>query len=296
MLIDLQLHSTYSDGYLTPTELARFVSKFGVKAASLTDHNTVGGIDEFRNACESYNIQVITGVEIYTYTDHHQFNVLWYNFDDTHPGLHTILRESQIRRKHLVRAALQRLKKYGFSIEAEKILDKYTHYTPLNHVIDDVLSTERNAQLVKRELKITNPQETDVIQHYLKNQGIGKLRNSLINFKRIVELRKKIGGQLILCHPSKHRNYKTIDQNYWKKLHKIGVDGVEVLSPHHSYSAIATIQKMAREIGFIETGGSDFHRKITEHNSIEHSWQYFTIDSELLNDVDVVLKNKKIPS
>ncbi len=43
MLIDLQLHSTYSDGRLTPTEAAKFAVSNNVKVASLTDHNTVGG-------------------------------------------------------------------------------------------------------------------------------------------------------------------------------------------------------------------------------------------------------------
>ncbi|MCK5026810.1 MAG: PHP domain-containing protein [Candidatus Pacebacteria bacterium] len=292
MLIDLQLHSTYSDGYLTPTELAGFISKFGIKIAALTDHNTVGGIDEFRNACATHNIQAVTGVEIYTYLDHHRFNVLWYNFDDTHPKLHTILRESQVRRRRLVRAALYRLEKHGFLIETERILDKYTHYIPLNHIIDDVLSEEKNRQLVKKELKIDNPQEIDVIQHYLRNRDIGKLRNGLINFERITKLRKDIGGQLVLCHPTKHQNHKTIDQNFWRKLHKLGMDGIETLSPHHSFSAIAHMQKIAREIGFIETGGSDFHKEISEDNLMKYSWQYFTINSNLLNGVEVVLKNK----
>ncbi|MBU4375047.1 PHP domain-containing protein, partial [Patescibacteria group bacterium] len=64
MLIDLQLHSTYSDGYLTPTELAGFLAKQGVKIAALTDHNTVGGLDEFRQACRACKIKPITGVEL----------------------------------------------------------------------------------------------------------------------------------------------------------------------------------------------------------------------------------------
>jgi predicted metal-dependent phosphoesterase TrpH len=51
MLIDLQFHSTYSDGYLTPTQLAQFMSKQGIKVAALTDHNTVSGINQFKKPC-----------------------------------------------------------------------------------------------------------------------------------------------------------------------------------------------------------------------------------------------------
>jgi predicted metal-dependent phosphoesterase TrpH len=62
MLIDLQLHSTYSDGYLTPTQIVKFIAKHGIKVAAITDHNTVSGLYEFRNSCKKYKIKPITGI------------------------------------------------------------------------------------------------------------------------------------------------------------------------------------------------------------------------------------------
>ena len=62
MLIDLQTHSTYSNGYLTPNELVRFIAKQGVKIAALTDHNTVGELSESRQVYRKYNIKPIMGV------------------------------------------------------------------------------------------------------------------------------------------------------------------------------------------------------------------------------------------
>lgn len=109
MYIDLQLHSTYSDGYLTPTEVVKFIAKQGVKAAALTDHNTVGGLDEFRLACRQYNIKPITGLEIYVKLHSRRFNIIWYNFDDTDPELHDMLRDSQMRRRRKVRFILNKL-------------------------------------------------------------------------------------------------------------------------------------------------------------------------------------------
>ncbi len=72
MLIDLQLHSTYSDGYLTPTELVDFVGRCNVKVASLTDHNTVGGLEEFKAAAKRKKIKVINGMEIYVKFNNHK--------------------------------------------------------------------------------------------------------------------------------------------------------------------------------------------------------------------------------
>jgi len=138
MLIDLQLHSTYSDGYLTPTELVKFIASKGVKVASLTDHNTVGGLDEFRQACRKYKIKPIVGLELYVKMGAKRFNLLWYNFDDKNPYLHEILRASQARRKNQVRLILKKLVKRGFKIKVDKILDKYNHYVPINHIANEI--------------------------------------------------------------------------------------------------------------------------------------------------------------
>ena len=60
--IDLQFHSTYSDGSLTPTKLVNFLAKQKIKVASLTDHNTVAGLDEFFSACKKKEIKTISGI------------------------------------------------------------------------------------------------------------------------------------------------------------------------------------------------------------------------------------------
>jgi len=97
MKIDLQFHSTYSDGFFSPTELVGFLVKNKIKVAALTDHNTVKGQDEFKRAAKKANIKVITGMELYVYLEHRHFNILWYNFDYKDPELHDLLRKTQIR-------------------------------------------------------------------------------------------------------------------------------------------------------------------------------------------------------
>ena len=123
MLIDLQLHSTYSDGYLTPSEAAKFLARESVKIASLTDHNTVGGLPEFKIACRKYGIKFITGLELYARLGNKKFNLIWYNFDYKNPLLHKLLRESQIRRRGMARIALEKLIQIGLKIDKNKILD-----------------------------------------------------------------------------------------------------------------------------------------------------------------------------
>ena len=286
MLIDLQLHSTYSDGYLTPTELVKYLQKRKVKTAALTDHNTVGGVHEFKKICKQNKIKPIIGTELYVKLGNKKFNILWYNFDYNSPDLHDLLRDSQRRRRKMFRMSLERLVDDGFKINVNKILDKYNHYVPLNHVVDDILANKFNYNKIKKELKIKIVLESDVIGEYLRNKKTGKLQNSYLDINRVFKLRKKIGGQIILCHPAKHHYIK---ENFLIKLKKLGLDGIELLSPHHSHNAIMYMQFLARELELIETGGSDFHRPEGSKQLIQGSWDYFKIDSGYLKGIKKII-------
>jgi len=286
MLIDLQLHSTYSDGYLTPTELANYISKQGVKIASLTDHNTVAGLDEFRHACQKLKIKPITGLEFYVKLKHRQFNILWFNFDDTSPELHNVLRDSQMRRRGKIRKILNKLNILGFKIEVEKTLDKYSHYIPLNRVVDDIWKIPHNRKIIKKNLNNQTPREEEIMNRYFHNKEIGRLKNSHINIERIIKLKKKIGGQIIINHPGK---YDFLKMRYLQELKKMGIDGLEVLSPHHSYGAVVYAQRIAEQMKFITTGGSDFHRYEEKNKFIHAAWQYYKIDSKLLSGVEKII-------
>ena len=286
MLIDLQLHSTYSDGYLSPTELVKFIKSKGIKIASLTDHNTVAGLHEFRHACRNCNIKSIIGLELYVKLENTKFNLLWYNFNDDSPELHDMLRKSQIRRRRKARKILNKLTEIGFVIN-DKILDKYTHYVPINKIVDEVSSEKLNLEKIKKELKTEKPREEEIIRKYFRDDKIGKLLPSYIDFKKIVKLRKNIGGQLILCHPAKH---SWIKKDFVKKLKNLGLDGIELLSPHHSYGALCYLQELSRDLDLIETGGSDFHRYRRYGHIIQHALQYYKIRDNLLRGVGKVIK------
>lgn len=286
MLIDLQIHSTYSDGYLTPTELAGTLHKKGIKVAALTDHNTVGGLDLFRKACKKYKIKPISGIELYVTYKRKRMNMLWYNFDEVNQKLHKILKNSHVRRKTSVRKILERLIRRGMKIDIDKLFDKYTRYTPVNHIIDDIWSTPANRKVIKERLELKNPREEDIIREFFRNPDIGMLRETYIGLERILKIKKEVGGQLVLNHPAKHRYIKV--ENI-EELRKLDIDGIEVLSPHHSVGAVMYIQQLAREFNFIETGGSDFHKFEGYNYPIQSSWDYFTIDSKLLRNVDRII-------
>lgn len=286
MLIDLQLHSTYSDGYLTPTELANFIAKQGVKVAALTDHNTVAGLYEFRIACKKQKIKPITGIELYAKLNNSKFNVLWYNFDDERSELHDLLRQTQIKRRGNVRRIVTSLIAGGLKINLNKFLDKHTHYVPINRLVDEIWDHPANKARIKKELKLENPREEDIIIKILKNKSFSILRESRVDINRIIALKKKIGGQLVFNHPGKHGYVR---REFIQKIKNAGVEGIEILTPHHSIGAVTFFQYIADEMGFIPTGGSDFHRHEGGKYLVQNSWDYYKIDSKYLKGIEKII-------
>ena len=284
MLIDLQLHSTNSDGYLSPTELAKFCHERGVKAASLTDHNTVSGLEEFRRACKQYKIAVIAGMEIYVKLGSQHFNLLWYNFDTEHPYLHKLLRDSQLRRRANVRRALAKLVKKKYQLDVNGILDSHSHYLPINRIIDSFFPL--NKKRIQRELGKKNILETEIIRAYFRNPQQARLHESYIDIKRVAKIKKQVGGQLILAHPCK---FRWMTEDNIRKLLAFGLDGLEVLSPHHSWEGVSYLQALADRHKLITTGGTDFHRfEKDDWYKIKSACSYFSIHSKLLPGVEVV--------
>lgn len=286
MLIDLQLHSSYSDGYFTPTEVAKFIKSKGVEIAALTDHNTVAGLDEFRRACRALGIKPITGLEFYVKLGNKRFNLLWFNFDDQNPELHKLLRDSQIRRRGKVRKVLHKLLEQGFKFDINRIVDKYNHYIPLNHIVNDVSNSPANMRKIRQELNNKKPRENEIMDAYFLGERGKRLEESYINIHRIIALRKQIGGQLILNHPGKHNQLR---RDLLIKLKDLGIDGIEVLSPHHSYGAVVYAQHIAKELGFIMTGGSDFHVQEDDTHLLRDAWDYYKIDAKYLAGIKKII-------
>ena len=69
----------------------------------------------------------------------------------------------------------------------------------------------------------------------------------------------------------------------------MGIEGIEKLSPHHPFGAVMYIQFLAREYGFIETGGSDFHRHEGGNQLIQNSWEYYKINSDKLHGIETII-------
>jgi 3',5'-nucleoside bisphosphate phosphatase len=299
MLIDLQLHSNYSDGYLSPTELVRFIKSKGVKVAALTDHNTTEGLDEFFKETKRNGIKPIVGMEIYAKYKTKKINLLWYNFDRNNLKLQEIMESSRRRRALLVKNILLKLRRRGYKIDVDKILSEFKHYIPVNRLADKIVEEKFNYNLVFKNVKekrkkfpgfskkmLLPLREDDILGELFFNKKIGRLNESYINIERLFRIKKEVGGQIIFCHPGKYNKFA---KNMTEKLKEMGLDGIEVLSPHHSIGAIMYSQFLSEKLDLIATGGSDFHLPEGGSSLIQDSWEWFKVDSKYLRRVKEII-------
>lgn len=82
--IDLHVHSTYSDGTLTPSELVKKAFSINLAAMALTDHDTIDGIPEAVSCAADYDIELIPGIELSTFYDKKEIHIVGIYIDYTY--------------------------------------------------------------------------------------------------------------------------------------------------------------------------------------------------------------------
>ena len=121
---DLHIHTTESDGLLSPKEVALWACKKNLKAISITDHDTINGIDEATSEAKKYDIIVVPGIELSTDYKGREIHVLGYYIDCHNEYLISILEKlKQSRYKRSIKM-IERLNKIGINIDLTDV-EKY---------------------------------------------------------------------------------------------------------------------------------------------------------------------------
>lgn len=286
MRIDLQIHSLYSDGYLSPRKLAVLLHRYQIKAASLTDHNNITGQEEFKRACQKYKIKAVLGLELYVRYRNWKFNLLWYNYNLDSKDLQKLLEETWQRRRRSVERVMSHLRHQGFRLDLKKFFARHPAYIPTNHLADAIMAVPGNLKILRETLKKKEIQEHDVIRTCLYPPEGMRLEEARVSLTKILKLRRQIGGQLLFCHPGLHDKFRG---ELLESVLDAGVDGIELLSPHHGYNTMMHLNNLANRRRVITSGGSDFHRPGMQGSRLRYAWDWFVIDSDSLPGVGKII-------
>src|SRR6266511_542462 len=122
--VDLHVHTTWSDGRLTPREVIQEAAKLGLSAIAVTDHDVVGGLDEAAEAAAEVGIDLVPAVELTAGWRGRTVHMLGYFIDPYHVGLQSALARAEAASRTHVEAVLEELARQGEPLSTEG-LDQY---------------------------------------------------------------------------------------------------------------------------------------------------------------------------
>ncbi len=241
-ITDLHMHTTYSDGRYTPTELIELAYSKGIQILSITDHDSINAYKEAFDAAKDFNIELITGLEISTDIEDTEVHLLAYFIDTESDELNKYLDFFREERFQRAKRIIKKLQNLGLKITMDDVMDLAKNSAVGRpHIASALL-----------ELKLVNNfyQAFDL---YLGNTAPAYERKIHVSAQSALKLISDAGGLSFIAHPG------TMDEYILTKLIKTGVDGIEVIHPSHTKYQIKFYRGIVNQYCLLESGGSDFH-------------------------------------
>jgi predicted metal-dependent phosphoesterase TrpH len=242
---DLHIHSTYSDGRLTPTELIERAASKGLEVLALTDHDCTDGIAEAQDAAQRYpRLLFIPGVELSTDAPQEEVHVLGYFLDWQDPRFQARL--DRLRRSRLERGQkmLAKLKDLGIDVSWQRV----------NEIAGDGAVGRPHIALAMLEAGHI-PSLEEAFERYLGRNGPAYVEREKITPAEAVQLLTDASGLPVLAHPRDLQNLESL----LVELKEASLIGIEVYYQDYDQQAIERLLAVARQHALLPLGGSDFH-------------------------------------
>jgi predicted metal-dependent phosphoesterase TrpH len=255
--IDLHIHSTASDGTLSPHEIVKLAIKLKLGAISITDHDTVDGSKEVLNSGVPDFLKFVTGIEISAsppsfYSCPGSFHILGYALNIDDPILNSTLEVLQHSRKNRNPGIIERLKRLGFDISLTEIVKEAGNCQLGRPHIAQVMVMKGFAQSID-----------EAFDNYLGKGRPAYIDKYRIECHRAIEVILNAGGIPVLAHPFLLNPQSTRQlENLIVVLKEMGLKGIEVYYPEHSLSQTELYIALAKKFDLLMTGGTDFHGAI----------------------------------
>jgi 3',5'-nucleoside bisphosphate phosphatase len=243
MDVDLHVHTTASDGLLTPHEAVREASLAGLRAVAITDHDSVDGIRPALRAGRTFAIEVVPGIEINTDYRGRGLHVLGYYLDYQSSSLEESL--MYLRNARYLRASqmIQNLQSLGLSIDMDDVMQLVGY---------SLVSRPHIAQALYKKGYVRTP--TDAFRQYIGRGRPAFVPRYKMTPMEAVRTIRGANGIPVFAHPgtaaADHLIPAMVDE---------GLLGIEVYHPEHNADKRAHYLDLADYYGLIYTGGSDSH-------------------------------------
>jgi len=275
-MIDLHVHSTFSDGSLTPSELVKLALSIDLKALALTDHDTVDGIPALLSAVKEQGARftVVPGVEVSAEVSKGTLHMLGYFIDHTNPGLKETLGRICGGRDDRNRQIIEKLQEIGLDLtlaDAEQ------------YAGEAVVGRPHIAQALMAKGYVSTFREA--FDRYL-----AKLKPAYVDRFRLlpadcISMIRAAGGVPVLSHPFTLDLGKDELKQYVGELAGMGLEGIEVYYSEHSKGRVEQYLSLAQDYDLIATGGTDFHGSINPKVQLGKGFGRLHVADSLLDDL-----------
>lgn len=198
-IIDLHIHTTYSDGELTPREVIDMAVKNKVSIISITDHDTIGAYEEeLFDYAKDNNIKIIPGVEISTKNDKCGIHVLGYNIDLNNEEFKNKLEKLRNSRHEYLYQVADKIQELGYIIDIME-LDKIEAVTKA-HIALNVISNDKNKDILMKQFGHI-PNKGEFIETIMNEGCPAYVKKNTITPREAVKLIENASGIAVLAHP-----------------------------------------------------------------------------------------------
>lgn len=249
-LVDLHLHSTASDGSLSPSELIELAASRNLSAIALTDHDTLSGIPEFMDHATNFpDLIPIPGVEVSVDFAGRELHIVGLFIDYNCQSLEEMLCEIRKNRNARNKLMVQKLQGMGYDITLNEVLEAAGGESVGRPIF---------AKILIEKGYFSEPQA--VFDHCLKRGTPAYCSRVLPSPKDAIAQIHAAKGLAIWAHPL-HRSQT--DRSYLRKtlteLLQYQIDGIEAYYTSFTGSQTKAVKEVAYEFSIPVSGGTDFH-------------------------------------
>jgi predicted metal-dependent phosphoesterase TrpH len=247
--VDLHIHSSASDGRLSPEEVVRESAKRGLAVIALTDHDTVGGVAPALAAARILGLRVVPGVELSTDADQGEVHILGYFIDYNDGELLARLERMRNSRLERAQAMIAKLRDLGVDIDwprVQEIAGKGSVGRP--HLAQAMLEKGYIGSL------------KEAFSSYIGRGGPAYVERRKLTPAAAVELILRVKGLPVLAHPLTVSDPEALVI----ELKAVGLVGIETYYKDYSADDVNKLLMLAEKYNLVATGGSDYHGLDTE--------------------------------
>ncbi len=244
---DLHTHSVHSDGTTRPAEIAAEAASIGLAGFALTDHDTVGGWDEARDAARSTGVDFLPGIEITTKHGRSSRHLLGYGIDAGAGELFEALAEVRSSRLTRAREMVRRIT-VDYAITWDAVVgaeDARTVGRP--HIADALVEAGYFEDRSTAFREVLHPRSPYYIGTYA------------IDTVEAIRMVRGAGGISVLAHPAAVRQQAAVTARELRDLTAAGLGGVELDHPENRDEWLPPLERAAAELGLAVTSASDYH-------------------------------------